>query len=164
MLRAILYSAVIVFCLPGSSFAQEWTEWFHTATEDPLTDRVTQVVKAQENQYSPAFVYLACNTEHTLIAFSDGRALFHRGNPRVSVRFDDGEVLDMGITNDLRNPRFFVHTDRMVARFAEGLRSSSRLVFRIDQGRTHSLPLTGAAEALAQLEAECELPVDKPLN
>lgn len=165
MLRSILLSAVATLALSADAFGQEWTDWIYVSNEDPINDRVTHSVASQEERYSPAFVYLACNSEQAWLAFSDGEFILHDARlPKVSVRFDDGEVMEFHFSDLRRNPTFLVHWDSSVARFAEGLRTGSRIAFRIDEGRTHSFDLTGAAEAIAQLEAGCELPVREPAD
>jgi len=160
MLRSAFISFAASLVMGGACHAQEWIEWQLVVNEDPLSDQVTYSVFSQENRFSPAFAYLACNDERAVAAFSDGNVIFHRGNfPKVTVRFDDREPIELTITNSRRNPTFLVNFDRHVSAFAEGLRTASEIAFRIEDGRTHNFALTGAAEAMRELDANCAVPM-----
>lgn len=158
-LAALTIGFLAVVGAPQLADAQTWSEWVYVVNDDPINDRTTYSVAAQESRFSPAYVYLACNNQRSWLAFSDGTYIAQRTTiPGVAVRFDQQEPIDLPFSDISRNPAFLVHWESSVAFFASGLREASTIAFRIDGGRTHVVDLTGASEAIAQLEANCTLP------
>lgn len=156
---ALIGAFLICIVAPANAGAQDWRGWSLVVNEDPITDRHTYSVSAQETRSLPAFVYLACNAEQSWLAFSDGVMIAHHtAFPTITVRFDSDEPNTMLISNSRHNPRFLVHWEADVRWFADNLAAAERISFRIEDGRTHSFSLTGAREAIEQLTAACTLP------